>query len=161
MNIEYFDDYIHPYKNVRVTSIAAFQEILDSNLIGNMHRIIIETLYKYGALSTSEIYHYGDFKKEAKANTGMAARLNELRKQDVVYERQHRICKITGRHVIEWALTGRMPLPKPKKLTKNQRIEMILKEIDNNIFAIKHTTKLKRDDLELAFNEIKTLVKDF
>ena len=63
-----------------------------------------------------------------------------MRDLGVIYEKGERLCRITGRNVIEWDLTDRLPINfKNKNKTKKQRINdainsfrMLYKNKDNS-----------------------------
>ena len=55
------------------------------------------------------------------------ARFTELRELGVIYEKGVRKCRITGKNVIEWDLTNRLPIIfKNKKQTKKQKINNVI-----------------------------------
>jgi hypothetical protein len=60
-------------------------------------------------------------------------RISELRDLGVIYEKSIRRCKVTGKNVIEWDLTDKLPIKKENKpiVTKKQKIQEILDEISD------------------------------
>ena len=57
-------------------------------------------------------------------------RISELRDRGVIYEKDVRPCKVTGRNVIEWDLTDRLPVNiKNSNKTKKQRLDDALNSL--------------------------------
>jgi len=58
------------------------------------------------------------------------ARFTELRELGVIYEKGEKQCSITGRNVIEWDLTDRLPVNlKKSNKTKKQRVNDALNSL--------------------------------
>ena len=58
------------------------------------------------------------------------ARFTELRELGVIYEKGEKQCSITGRNVIEWDLTDRLPVNvKSSNKTKQQKKNEVLKSL--------------------------------
>lgn len=56
--------------------------------------------------------------------------LSQLRDLGVIYERTERVCNITGRVVIEWDLTDRLPVnSKAPTNTKKERVNNTIKAL--------------------------------
>ena len=61
---------------------------------------------------------------------GVSSRFTELRDLGVIYEKDVRPCKVTGRNVIEWDLTDRLPVNvKNTNKTKKQKINDALNSL--------------------------------
>jgi hypothetical protein len=61
---------------------------------------------------------------------GVSSRFTELRELGVIYERGEKQCSITGRNVIEWDLTDRLPVNiKKSNKTKKHRINDALNSL--------------------------------
>ena len=61
-----------------------------------------------------------------------AARFTELRRLGVIYEKKERPCRVTGRNVIEWDLTDKLPVDfKNPNKTKQQKKNAALESLRN------------------------------
>ena len=106
----------------RQTSIDCYNQIKNEGLLPKRR---LETL-------TAILYSAPCTRQEALANVKInnphsltASRFTELRELGVIYERRNRPCRITGRNVIEWDLTDRLPVGNPCKKDIEKRIEYI------------------------------------
>jgi len=82
-------------------------------------------------------------------------RLSELRNLGVIYEKKERKCKITGRNVIEWDLTDKLPINlKVTDNTKKQRVQTALDYL-NELYKKKTTSSF--DDWRMLSELIKKI----
>lgn len=84
------------------TSIDAHWEILDNSLLGQMQREAATELARYGTLTGREL-------NDALKSVSAHKRLSELQEMGVAEVKEIRACKITGREVEAWGLTGKKP----------------------------------------------------
>lgn len=84
------------------TSVAAYQDIMDSRLLGDMQRRVVSALAREGSLTGREL-------NDALDSVSAHKRLSELKEMGVIKVRSLRKCRITGREVEAWELTGSMP----------------------------------------------------
>lgn len=98
---------------------------------------VYETLYYSAPCTSSEAIRNA---KTTFGVFGVSSRFTELRDLGVIYEKQIRKCKITGRKVIEWDLTDNLPVKKEIKITHvNISIadaENILNKRSNTVYHI-------------------------
>ena len=120
--------------NTRKTSIECFSKIKQEGLLGKRRLQVYESIFNYAPCTASEVFNDKNLK------TNQSGRFTELRDLGVIYEKGERLCRITGRNVIEWDLTDRLPINfKNKNKTKKQRINdainsfrMLYKNKDNS-----------------------------
>jgi len=106
-------------KTIRQTSIDCYNQILAEGLLSKRRLEVLEAIMKNAPCTTNEAT-----KDLPSGSHGIGSRTTELRELGVIYERCVRKCKETGRNVIEWDLTDKLPI-KIKKATspKQQRVE--------------------------------------
>ena len=105
------------------TSREALQQITEEGLLRKVSLAIYTGLHTYGPCTGSELAR--EMKREhAKLRLetpdwltprAIRARLGELRDRGAVDEKEPRICAVTGRRVIVWAVSGRLPSKRKKK----------------------------------------------
>ena len=106
--------------NTRQTSIDCYNEIKNSNLLAQRRFETFDAIFKTAPCTRQEaLEHTNPFN----ALSLSAARFTELRRLGVIYEVRVRECKVTGRNVIEWDLTDRLPINiKSSIKTKQHRV---------------------------------------
>ena len=110
--------------NTRQTSIECYNEIKNSNLLAQRRFETFEAIFKSAPCTRQEALEHTN---PINALSLSAARFTELRRIGVIYEKDVRACKVTGRNVIEWDLTDRLPVTvKTTNKTKKQRIDEAL-----------------------------------
>jgi len=106
--------------NTRKTSIECFNKIKQEGLLSKRRFEVYEALYTSAPCTSSEAIRNA---KTTFGVFGVSSRFTELRDLGVIYEKGEKKCNITGRNVIEWDLTNRLPINfKKKSKTKKQRI---------------------------------------
>ena len=110
--------------NTRQTSIECYNEIKNSNLLAQRRFETFEAIFNSAPCTRQEALEHTN---PINALSLSAARFTELRRIGVIYEKDVRACKVTGRNVIEWDLTDRLPVTvKNTNKTKKQRIDEAL-----------------------------------
>jgi hypothetical protein len=122
----------------RETSAEALRQIEEEGLLRKVSLAIYKGLYDHGPCTGGELAR--DMKREhAKLRLqtpdwltprAVRARLGELRDRGAVRELEPRECGVTGRRVIVWDVSGKIPGPKPKKRLskKDKRIQELEEE---------------------------------
>jgi hypothetical protein len=98
----------------RRTSIEAYQAILSEGLLSRLRWFVYDLLYHHGPMTGNQLID----RVKTRKNTGaFNTRLSELRDLGVVYEVGEVKDPITGRQVILWDVTEKLPkkVEKPKK----------------------------------------------
>ena len=100
--------------NIRQTSIDCFIKIKQEGLLSKRRLEVYEAILKNAPCTTNEA-----LKDIHSGSHGVGSRTTELRDAGVIYEKDVRPCNITGRNVIEWDLTDKLPF-KTKVLSKTK-----------------------------------------
>ncbi len=106
----------------RQTSIDCYNQIKASGLLSKRRFEVYEAIYKNAPCTTNEA-----LKDIYSGSHGVGSRTTELRDLGVIYEKGIKKCTVTGKKVIEWDLTDKLPI-KPEKLitAKEIRVEETL-----------------------------------
>ncbi len=112
---------------IRDTSISAYYDLINDDLLGKRHKIIFEALIlanlDSGPLTTNELYaEY--LRKSGLANANISTRLGELRDMGAIEERDKRACTVTGKRCMTWHFTGDKP-QKVNRIPKAVRKPMV------------------------------------
>ena len=111
----------------RQTSIDCYNKIKSEGLLSKRRLEVYEALLPTAPCTSSEAIRNA---KTTFGVFGVSSRFTELRDLGVIYEKDVRPCKVTGRNVIEWDLTDRLPvsIKNPNK-TKKQKINAALNSL--------------------------------
>lgn len=91
---------------VRSTSAEAYYQIKEEGLLSKRRWEVYDALFTCGPSTQMECY------KSLKTNTprdSFTPRFTELKRLGVVKELGERECSVTGRNVLVWDITGRLP----------------------------------------------------
>jgi hypothetical protein len=106
----------------RQTSIDSYNQIRSGNLLSRRRFEVYEAIYKNAPCTTNEA-----LKDVYSGSHGVGSRTTELRELGVIYEKSERKCRVTGRFVIEWDLTDKLPSKiKTSTNTKKERVNITL-----------------------------------
>tara|TARA_R110000787_G_scaffold188978_1_gene300700 strand:+ start:214 stop:633 length:420 start_codon:yes stop_codon:yes gene_type:complete len=113
--------------NIRQTSIDCYNEIRANGLLSKRRFEVYEALLSSAPCTSSEAIRNA---KTTFGVFGVSSRFTELRDLGVIYEKGEKKCSITGRNVIEWDLTDRLPvnIKNPNK-TKKYRVDDALNSL--------------------------------
>ena len=127
--------------NTRQTSIDCYNKIKEQGLLSNMRFKVYEAILKKAPCTSGEAFATMTTKENQISQS--RARFTELRNLGVIYEKGEKTCSITGRNVIEWDLTDRLPINiKSSNKTKKQKINEAL-----NSFRVLYKNKdISTDD---------------
>jgi hypothetical protein len=109
----------------RQTSINCYNQIKAQGLLSKLRLATHYAMLYASPCTAGELQSYID-NNQIKVKHAWKL-LSQLRDLGVVYEKNERKCNVTGRVVIEWDLTDKLPI-KPTKLinAKQQRVENAL-----------------------------------
>ena len=114
--------------NTRQTSIDCYNEIKEQGLLSNMRFKVYEAILRKAPCTSGEAFATMTTKENQISQS--RARFTELRELGVIYEKGEKQCSITGRNVIEWDLTDRLPVNvKSSNKTKQQKKNLALKSL--------------------------------
>ena len=117
----------------RQTSIDCYNKIKSEGLLSKRRLEVYEALLSTAPCTSSEAIRNA---KTTFGVFGVSSRFTELRDLGVIYEKDVRPCKVTGRNVIEWDLTDRLPV------------------------NVKNTNKTKKQKINDALNSLRVLYKN-
>jgi hypothetical protein len=105
----------------RQTSIDCYNQIKAEGLLSKMRFKVYECILTNAPCTSAEAL--SNMLSKNSAITSSRARFTELRELGVIYEKGIRKCTVTGRNVIEWDLTDRLPIDKKViAITKKMRV---------------------------------------
>jgi len=111
----------------RQTSIDCYNQIKANGLLSKRRFEVYEALLSSAPCTSSEAIRNA---KTTFGVFGVSSRFTELRDLGVIYEVRTRECTVTGRNVIEWDLTDRLPINiKKSNKTKKHKINDALNSL--------------------------------
>tara|TARA_R110000824_G_scaffold10380_9_gene45885 strand:- start:72 stop:491 length:420 start_codon:yes stop_codon:yes gene_type:complete len=138
--------------NIRQTSIECFNKIKQEGLLSKRRLEVYEALYTSAPCTSSEAIRNA---KTTFGVFGVSSRFTELRDLGVIYEKGEKQCTITGRNVIEWDLTDKLPVNfKNKNKTKKQRIDDAINSFRE---LYKNKDNSTKEDWKIVANLIKLI----
>jgi len=136
----------------RQTSIDCYNEIRANGLLPKRRLETFEAIFKSAPCTRQEALEHTNPLNPLSLS---AARFTELRRLGVIYEKSVRPCKVTGRNVIEWDLTDRLPISlKKTNKTKKQRVSDTLNSL-RELYKNKNTST--DDDWKMVADLIKSI----
>jgi hypothetical protein len=136
----------------RQTSIDCYNEIRANGLLSKRRFEVYEALLSSAPCTSSEAIRNA---KTTFGVFGVSSRFTELRDLGVIYEVRTRQCTVTGRNVIEWDLTDRLPVNiKKSNRTKKHKIDDVLNSL-RELYKNKDTST--DDDWKLVADLIKSI----
>ena len=113
--------------NTRQTSIDCYNKIRSNGLLSKRRLETFEAIIKIAPCTASEVQHSINYHNGGR---DCMKRISELRDRGVIYEVRTRECRVTGRNVIEWDLTDRLPIEIKKiNKTKKHRVDDALNSL--------------------------------
>lgn len=103
----------------RRTSIEVYQKIKSEGLLSALRFTVYECLFNYGPLSQMETCKYIGSKHQDRS---IMPRFAELEKIGAIESIGEKKCSVTGRNVLIWDVTDRIP----KKLIKEQKTKCLM-----------------------------------
>ena len=136
--------------NIRQTSIDCYNKIKQEGLLSKRRLEVYEAILKNAPCTTNEA-----LKDLYSGSHGVGSRTTELRDVGVIYEKGEKKCSITGRNVIEWDLTDRLPVNLKKiNKTKKHRADDALNSL-RELYKNKNTSTV--EDWKVVANLIKSI----
>ena len=137
----------------RQTSIDCYNQIKSEGLLSKLRLRTLNAMLYSAPCTAGELQSYID-KNQIQVKHAWKL-LSQLRDLKVVYEKDERKCNITGRVVIEWDLTDKLPI----KLTtlpntKKQRVEDTLDALRE---LYKNKNLSTKEDWQIVANLIKKI----
>jgi len=137
----------------RQTSIECYNKIKQEGLLTKRRLEVYEAIFMKAPCTSSEAMI--NRLNSSNVLSQSRARFTELRELGVIYEKGEKKCSITGRNVIEWDLTDRLPvnIKNPNK-TKKQRINDALNSLR---VLYKNKDISTNEDWKIVANLIKSI----
>ena len=134
----------------RQTSIDCYNQIKANGLLSKRRFEVYEALLSSAPCTSSEAIRNA---KTTFGVFGVSSRFTELRDLGVIYEVRTRECTVTGRNVIEWDLTDRLPVnvKKSNKTKKNK--------IDDALNSLRELYKNKDTSTDQDWKLVADLIK--
>ena len=134
----------------RQTSIDCYNQIKANGLLSKRRFEVYEALLSSAPCTSSEAIRNA---KTTFGVFGVSSRFTELRDLGVIYEVRTRECTVTGRNVIEWDLTDRLPInvKKSNKTKKNK--------IDDALNSLRELYKNKDTSSDEDWKTVADLIK--
>ena len=136
--------------NTRQTSIDCYNEIKENGLLSKKRLEVYFAILKNAPCTSSEAMTSN--LNSTNVLSQSRARFTELRELGVIYEKSERKCTITGKNVIEWDLTDR--LPKDIKLSNNSK----KLRVDNALNALRELYKNKNTSTDDDWRNVADLI---
>lgn len=123
----------------RRTSVLAYQQIKELGLLSKRRFEAYRELFTHGPATASELIRKvirsgGESPPIIKS---LHKRLSDLVRLGVAYEVQERKCKVTGRVVIEFDVTEKLPTKPEKRLSKLEAAHVRIKELEAEVTRLK------------------------
>lgn len=136
----------------RQTSIDCYNQIKAQGLLSKRRFEVYEKLLTVAPCTASELQKSMDYNNGGR---DCMKRLSELRDLGTIYEKRERKCNVTGKIVIEWDLTDKLPNKPEKLITEKQK----RKDITINALRLLYKNKLTAsvDDWQIVANLIKKI----
>jgi hypothetical protein len=135
--------------NTRQTSIDCFKQIQAQGLLSKRRLEVLETILQSAPCTSSEAIRNA---KVTFGVFGVSSRFTELRDLGVIYEKGIKKCTVTGRNVIEWDLTDRLPV-KTKVTTETKK-----ERINSALNALRKLYKTKNTSSDLDWKNVADLI---
>jgi len=135
--------------NTRQTSIDCYNQIKSAGLLSKRRLEAYEAFLKIAPCTATELQKSIDYNNGGR---DCMKRVSELRDLGVIYEKRERKCSITGRNVIEWDLTDKLPI-KTKVSTETKK-----DRINNALNALRELYKNKNTSTDVDWKNVANLI---
>lgn len=133
----------------RQTSIDCYNQIKAHGLLSKRKLEVYKAILKNAPCTTNEA-----LKDVYSGSHGVGSRTSELRDAGVIYEKNIRPCRVTGKNVIEWDLTDRLPINiKKSNKTKKHRL-------DDALNSLRELYKNKNNSTVEDWKKVANLIKN-
>jgi hypothetical protein len=135
----------------RQTSIDCYNLIKAQGLLSKRRLEVYEAILKNAPCSSSEAM----ISKLNSTNvlSQSRARFTELRELGVIYEKGEKKCTITGKNVIEWDLTDKLPINTKTSISPKKQ------KINDALDALRELYKNKNTSTIVEFKNVADLIK--
>ncbi|QDP51258.1 MAG: hypothetical protein Unbinned7913contig1002_13 [Prokaryotic dsDNA virus sp.] len=120
---------------IRETSMKAYMEIIDSNLLGRRQEEVYKMIANFGPLTEGEVCEFLQRRRNS-----VTPRICELKKMGVVSEVGRKKCSTSGHYAYLLEISGELPKKKERASLKEQ-----LDEANETIRKLQRELRLKDD----------------
>ena len=141
----------------RYTSKEVYKQIKDNGLLSKRRLEVYDIIFEHGSMTGAEVSNIHKIQFGTIGSTvseTIRNRITELRDMGVVRELGTTECPITSNTVILWDVTSNLPKNLPKRLSKNERIPLVLIDI-STLYK-----KLDDEELKTEMRAIKKSIKN-
>lgn len=125
----------------RPTSLQTYHQIQREGLLSKMRWQVYDAVFRHGPCTSAEAF--SKMQKTGKSPLSQSrARFTELRNAGVLQELDIRKCTVTGRQVIVWEVTKKLP----SKLAR--RAKPTRKQLEDEIYELKKENARLRGELD-------------
>ena len=100
--------------SVRETSLEAFNEIRRSGLLSERRLAVYQCLFEWGPMTGAQVAVR--LARPGRVSETVRNRITELVRMGVVKELGVVVCPVTGRNVVNFDVTAKLPAPLPKRV---------------------------------------------
>ena len=134
--------------SIRQTSIDCYNQIKADGLLSKRRLEVYEAILKNAPCTSNEA-----LKDIYSGSHGVGSRTTELRDLGVIYEKGIKKCSVTGRNVIEWDLTDKIPIN--KKVITNTKKD----RVNATLIALRDLYKKKNISTVEDWHKVSNLIK--
>ncbi len=140
---------------IQTTSIQTYDAIKNSGLLSDKRMKVYDIFYEnpQGLTGTQVSNIFKSKFPSAEHSETIRNRITELRDMGVLYEVGIVECEYTHRNVMKFALTDNLPVPLPKKLTLQQKVDNVLESI---VLFSKQLNEEQKIHLRKIYHEVKS-----
>ena len=137
--------------SIRQTSIDCYNKIKANGLLSKRRLQTLEVLIKIAPCTATELQNSMDYNDGGR---DCMKRVSELRDLGVIYEKTERNCSITGRNVIEWDLTDKIPIN--RKVITNTKKD----RVKTTLIALRELYKIRNVSSVEDWKKVADLIKN-
>lgn len=137
--------------SIRQSSINCYNQIKAEGLLSKLRLRTLNAMLYSAPCTAQELQDYIDKNKIQVKHAWKL--LSQLRDLGVIYEKTERNCKITGRVVIEWDLTDKLPIN--KKVITNTKKD----RVKTTLIALKDLYNKKNVSVVEDWQKVASLIK--
>ena len=137
----------------RQTSIDCYNQIKAQKLLSKLRLMTYNAMLNSAPCTAGELQEYIE-KNQIKVKHAWKL-LSQLRDLGVIYEKRERKCNVTGRNVIEWDLTDKLPIK--LEISTNSKKNRINTAINGLRELYKNKDKATTDDWQKVANLIRSI----
>ncbi len=142
---------------IQRTSVETYHAIKDSGVLSEKRMRVFDIFFENPeGLTGAEVSDiYKSKFPSSKYSETIRNRITELAQMGVLTELGTVECQFTKRKVMRWCCVDNMPIPLEKKLTRKEKIQSVLKDIEN--FGKQLTSEEDKIVLRLIYKKVQNI----